>query len=80
MPLPGCALPGKEALFYVFLLGMMIPPVMLIIPQFIIAKQLDLFDKFSGLVVVYITMNLAMNTFLLRGYFEGIPASWRKPP
>ncbi len=65
--------PGREFLFYVFLLGMMIPPVMLIIPQFIIAKQLDLLDKFLGLVVVYVTMNLSMQTFLLRGFFEGIP-------
>jgi multiple sugar transport system permease protein len=65
--------PGKETLFYLFLLGMMIPPVMLIIPQFIIAKQLDLLDKFSGLIAVYVTMNLSMNTFLLRGFFEGIP-------
>jgi len=65
--------PGKEFLFYLFLLGMMIPPVMLIIPQFIIAKQLDLLDKLGGLVVVYITMNLSMQTFLLRGFFEGIP-------
>ena len=65
--------PGKEWLFYLFLLGMMIPPVMLIIPQFIIAKQLDLLDKLGGLVVVYITMNLSMQTFLLRGFFEGIP-------
>ena len=65
--------PGKEPLFYLLLLGMMIPPVMLIIPQFIIAKQLDLLDKLGGLIVVYITMNLSMQTFLLRGYFEGIP-------
>ena len=65
--------PGKEALFYVVLLGMMIPPVMLIIPQFIIAKSLRLLDTYQGLVLVYITMNLSMNTFLLRGYFEGIP-------
>jgi ABC-type glycerol-3-phosphate transport system permease component len=65
--------PGKELLFYLFLLGMMIPPVMLIIPQFIIAKHLDLLDKLGGLVVVYITMNLSMQTFLLRGFFEGIP-------
>ena len=65
--------PGKEALFYVVLLGMMIPPVMLIIPQFIIAKSLKLLDTYQGLVLVYITMNLSMNTFLLRGYFEGIP-------
>lgn len=65
--------PGSELLFYVFLLGMMIPPVMLIIPQFIIAKYLDLLDSFRGLIAVYVTMNLAMNTFLLRGFFEGIP-------
>lgn len=65
--------PGREALFYIFLLGMMIPPVMLIIPQFIIAKALHLLDKLPGLVVVYVTMNLSMQTFLLRGFFEGLP-------
>lgn len=65
--------PGKEVLFYLVLLGMMIPPVMLIIPQFMIARQLDLTNKFIGLISVYVTMNLSINTFLLRGYFEGIP-------
>jgi multiple sugar transport system permease protein len=52
---------------------MMIPPVMLIIPQFIVAKQLGLLDSLPGLVVIYVTMNLSMQTFLLRGFFEGIP-------
>jgi ABC-type glycerol-3-phosphate transport system permease component len=64
---------GKEVLFYALLVGMMIPPVMLIIPQFIISKQLGLLDTLPGLVFVYVTMNLAMQTFLLRGFFEGIP-------
>jgi multiple sugar transport system permease protein len=44
--------PGKQWLFYLFLMGMMIPPVMLIIPQFIIAKQLGLLDSLWGLVVL----------------------------
>jgi multiple sugar transport system permease protein len=65
--------PGRETLFYVFLAGMMIPPVMLIIPQFIVAKHLKLLDSLWGLVVVYVTMNLALQTFLLRGFFEGLP-------
>ena len=65
--------PGREALFYVFLAGMMIPPVMLIIPQFIVAKTLHLFNSLLGLIVVYVTMNLSMQTFLLRGFFEGLP-------
>jgi len=65
--------PGREALFYIFLLGMMIPPVMLIIPQFIVAKSLQLLDSLLGLILVYVTMNLSMQTFLLRGFFESIP-------
>ena len=66
---------GKEVVFYGLLLGMMIPPVMLIIPQFIIAKNLHLLDSLSGLILVYITMNLSVQTFLLRGFFDGIPKS-----
>ena len=64
--------PGKEALFYVFLLGMMVPPVMLIIPQFLVAKWLSLFNHW-GLILVYTTMNISMQTFLLRGVFENVP-------
>ena len=65
--------PGKNILYYVILLGMMIPPVTLLIPQFIIAKNLELVNKFSGLILVYITMNISQQTFLLRVFFEGIP-------
>ena len=65
--------PFKEPLFYFLLLGMMVPPVMLIIPQFLVSKQLGLLDNLTGLVLVYVTMNLAMQTFLLRGFFEDIP-------
>jgi multiple sugar transport system permease protein len=65
--------PAKEPLFYLFLVGMMIPPVTLIIPQFIVAKTVGLLDSHLGLILVYVTMNLSMQTFLLRGFFEGIP-------
>lgn len=63
---------GKETLFYLFLLGMMVPPVMLIIPQFLVAKWLRLFNHW-GLILVYTTMNISMQTFLLRGVFENVP-------
>jgi len=65
--------PGKEILFYLLLTGLMIPPVMLIIPQFLVAKSLKLLGSLAGLIVVYITMNLGLQTFLLRGFFESIP-------
>lgn len=66
--------PGREALFKVLLLGLMIPAMMLIIPQFVLAKYLHLLDSMSGLVVFYVGGSLALNTFLLRGFFASIPA------
>ena len=66
--------PLKETLFKVLLLGLMIPAMMLIIPQFILAKYLHLLDSYPGLVIFYVASTLALNTFLLRGFFEAVPA------
>jgi ABC-type glycerol-3-phosphate transport system permease component len=65
--------PGREALFRVLLLGLMIPALMLIIPQFVLAKYLGLLDSLVGLVVFYVAASLALNTFLLRSFFASIP-------
>ncbi|MDP1730734.1 MAG: carbohydrate ABC transporter permease [Devosia sp.] len=66
--------PGREVLFRVLLTGLMVPTMMLIIPQFILAKYFSLLDTHLGLIVFYVAGSLALNTFLLRGFFEGIPA------
>jgi multiple sugar transport system permease protein len=65
--------PGRELLFKVLLLGLMIPAMMLIIPQFILAKYLGVIDSLSGLVLFYVGSSLSLNTFLLRGFFQAIP-------
>ena len=65
--------PFKKALFYLLLVGMMVPSVILIVPQFIISKYLGLLGSLQGLVFVYITMSISQQMFLLRGFFEGIP-------
>jgi multiple sugar transport system permease protein len=67
-------LPGKEILFKILLLGLMVPAMMLIIPQFVLAKYLGLLDSLAGLVVFYVGGSLSLNTFLLRGFFAAIPA------
>jgi multiple sugar transport system permease protein len=65
--------PGRRLLFGLLLVGLMVPTMMLIIPQFILAKQLGLLDSLSGLIFFYVGGTLALNTFLLRGFFERIP-------
>lgn len=65
--------PGKTPVFYLVLLTLMIPALMLIIPQFLLARTLGLRNSLSGLVFVYVAMSIPLNTFLLRGFFEQLP-------
>lgn len=65
--------PGRTLLFGLLLLALMVPAMMLLIPQFLLAKHLLLLDSLWGLIVFYTGGALALNTFLLRGFFQGIP-------
>ncbi|GAB3173307.1 carbohydrate ABC transporter permease [Myceligenerans halotolerans] len=65
--------PGREWIFRVLLVGLMVPTMMLIIPQFVLAKYFGLLDSLAGLVVFYVAGSLALNTFLLRGFFAALP-------
>ena len=64
---------GKKILFIAMLTGLMVPTIVMIIPQFIIAKHLHLIDSFTGLILFYVGGNFALNTFLMRGFMEEIP-------
>lgn len=64
--------PGRTILFYSILGTMMVPGLVLIIPQFVLAKNLGLLNSLHGLVVAY-SANSAVNIFFLRGSFEEIP-------
>jgi ABC-type glycerol-3-phosphate transport system permease component len=64
---------GKQVIFGLLLIMIMIPGVVLLIPQFILAKNLGLLNSLPGLVLVYSAGPLAFNTFLLRGFFENLP-------
>jgi ABC-type glycerol-3-phosphate transport system permease component len=65
--------PGRRVAFNLYLVFLMIPGLLYIIPQFLLAKQLGLLNSLYGLVVYYVAGNVAFHTFLLRGFFEGIP-------
>jgi multiple sugar transport system permease protein len=64
---------GRRLLFGLLLVGLMVPTMMLIVPQFLLAKQLLLLDSYLGLVLFYAGGTLALNTFLLRSFFQDIP-------
>jgi ABC-type glycerol-3-phosphate transport system permease component len=63
----------KELIFRILLAGLAIPAVMLLIPQYILAKNFGLLDSLGGLIFFYIAGSLSINTFLLRGFIASIP-------
>lgn len=70
--------PGKEFLFRTFLLTMMIPGVINIIPQFLIIKSLGLVNTYWGLWLIYIGGGVVGSTFFLRGFFQSIPKEYEE--
>jgi multiple sugar transport system permease protein len=65
--------PGRRILFGALLFTMMVPGMVLLIPQFVVARDLGLLNSLWGLIVVYAVMNLGLNCFLLRGFFASMP-------
>ncbi len=66
--------PGRRVLFAAVLFTLMVPGLVLLIPQFVLARNLGLLNSLWGLIVVYAVLNMGLNTFLLRGFFAGMPA------
>lgn len=64
---------GKRAAFAALLGGLMIPAIIMIVPQFILASDLGLLDSLNGLVLFYSGGAVAFTTFLLRAFFERVP-------
>jgi multiple sugar transport system permease protein len=50
------------------------PVSLLFIPLSIIVARLHLGNSLLGLVVVYLTFSIPLSTWLLSGYFRGVPA------
>lgn len=63
--------PGKNFLFMLVLMQMMIPSQIFIIPQYLFVQKLGLLNTATALVIPGIVS--AFGTFLLRQFFMGIP-------
>jgi multiple sugar transport system permease protein len=51
----------------------MAPPVAFTIPFFLAYRFLGLIDSLLGLVVIYLTFNLALVVWMMRNFFDGVP-------
>jgi multiple sugar transport system permease protein len=64
---------GREPIFYLMLASLVVPATLLVLPQYVLMRNLGLLDSRIGLTLLYISTNIPFSVFLLRGFFEGIP-------
>ena len=62
--------PGSTALFYLLLLGLMVPSEAIVIPLYFQLRSVDLLDTYTALVLPQIAQSLAFGTFWMRAYFR----------
>mgnify|MGYP002735336037 CR=1 FL=1 len=64
--------PGSTALFYLFLLGIMVPSEAIVIPLFFDLRDLGLTDTIWAIALPQIAQSTAFGTFWMRSYFRGV--------
>jgi len=65
--------PGRNALRINFLVVNMFPVVLLILPLFIVFRQLGLLDMYFALIMGHATFTLPFVIWLMTSYIDGIP-------
>jgi raffinose/stachyose/melibiose transport system permease protein len=65
--------PFRRALTVLFSAGLAIPIAGLIVPEFVIMRDLGLFDSRAGMVVFYAAMWFPLAFVILRVYLSGLP-------
>ncbi len=64
---------GGPAARFIMLATQMLPAVALVLPAFALLRTLGMTNSLVGLTLVYAALNLPFLTWILMGFFEGIP-------
>jgi raffinose/stachyose/melibiose transport system permease protein len=67
--------PFSNVLFYVFLLGLMVPMEAMIVPLYYDFRDLGLTDTYWALILPQVGLSVAFGTFWMRAFFRGVPRS-----
>jgi len=63
--------PLRDTIFTIYIAALMVPPIVTLIPNFILMRQLELLDTFVGMVAPFFFMT-PFAVFFLRQFFLGV--------
>lgn len=63
---------GRDTIFNVFMIGLLFPIMVAILPLYILMRQMDLLNNLLGLVLVEAAFQLSGMILILRGFFRSL--------
>jgi len=64
---------GKKDFMFFVLSTRMLPPVAIIVPLYIVFARFRLADTRFGMILLYTLIGLGLATWIMKGFFDGIP-------
>ncbi len=69
---------GKDDLLFFILSTRMLPPVVVVIPVFLMFRALQLNDTHIGLILLYTSFNASFAVWVLKGFIDEIPIEYEE--
>ena len=64
---------GRTFITYLFLLGMIFPIFLALVPLYFVMQKTGLLDTYLGMILVYIAFSLSFTIFFLTNFFRTLP-------
>ena len=65
--------PGNRLIYYAFLIGLMFPVFLALVPLFLVVRDLGMLATYHGLILVYTAYSLPFSIFFLTAFFRTLP-------
>jgi len=66
--------PGRDTLLNIFIALMVVPPVILIIPLFVMMVNINLVNTYWSAIIIYSGLMIPFSVYLLTNFFRTVPA------
>jgi multiple sugar transport system permease protein len=65
---------GMQLVLMGLILTRLVPPITIVIPVYVLLRNVHLLDTYTGMILVYLAFNLPFTIWIMRGFFLDLPA------
>jgi N-acetylglucosamine transport system permease protein len=66
--------PGNRVIFYLFMVGLLFPVFLALVPLFFVVRDFHMLGTYQGLILVYTAYSLPFSIFFLTSFFRTLPS------